>query len=56
MVSDAGIGDCTYVGSSDTSLIDYVPRDLLNHFFSFGIHDPNPLSDHFIIEFLLEFK
>ena len=28
----------------------------MNNFCSFGVHDPNPLSDHCIIEFSLEFK
>ena len=56
--SDAGVGECTYVGYGGTSLIDYVlvSEDLLNKFCSFDVHDPNPLSDHCIIEFSLEFK
>ena len=51
--SDAGVGECTYVGSSGTSLIDYVlvSEDVLNNLCSFCVHDPNPLSDHCIIEF-----
>ena len=49
--SDAGIGECTYVGSSGSSLIDYVlvSEDLLKCFASFDVYDPNPVSDHCLI-------
>ena len=50
--SDAGIGECTYVGSSGASLIDYVlvSEDLLKCFVTFDVFDPNPISDHCLIQ------
>ena len=56
--SDAGIGECTYLGSSGSSLIDYVlvSEDLLKCFASFDVYDPNPVSDHCLIEFLLNLR
>ena len=46
--SDAGVGECTYIGSSGASLIDYVlvPEELLTNFVTFDVFDPNPISDH----------
>ena len=56
--SDAGIGECTYVGSSGASLIDYVlvSEDLLKCFATFDVFDPNPISDHCLIEFSLNLR
>ena len=56
--SDAGTGECTYVGSSGTSLIDYVlvSEDLLKCFATFDVYDPNPVSDHCLIEFSLNLR
>ena len=56
--SDAGIGECTYVGSSGTSLIDYVlvSEKLLKYFVTFDVFDPNPISDHCLIEFSLDLR
>ena len=56
--SDAGVGECTYVGSSGTSLIDYVlvSEELLTNFVTFDVFDPNPISDHCVIEFSLKMK
>ena len=54
--SDANTGECTYVGSSGTSLVDYVlvSEDLLKCFVTFDVFDPNPISDHCLIEFSLK--
>ena len=56
--SDAGVGECTYVGSSGAGLIDYVlvSEELLTNFVTFDVFDPNPISDHCVIEFSLKMK
>ena len=56
--SDAYTGECTYVGSSGTSLVDYVlvSEDLLKCFVTFDVFDPNPISDHCLIEFSLKLR
>ena len=53
--SDKGVGECTYVGTSGSSLIDYVlvSEDLMQSFNEFIVHNPNPISDHCVIEFSL---
>ena len=50
---DAEVGKCTYVGSTGSSLIDYVlvSENLFDAFSSFTVSDPNILSDHCIINF-----
>ena len=44
------------MGSSGTSLVDYVlvSEDLLKCFVTFDVFDPNPISDHCLIEFSLK--
>ena len=51
--SDSGVGECTYVGTGGSSLVDYVlvSEDLLQCFNEFTVHDPNPYTDHCVIEF-----
>ena len=51
--SDAGSGECTYVGSSGNSLIDYVLVSEDLRFDYFDVFDPNPISDLCLIEFSL---
>ena len=46
MGSDAGIGECTYVGSSGNSLIDYVLVSEDLRFNTFDVFDQNHISDH----------
>lgn len=57
IAEDAGIGKCTYVGARGTSLIDYVIADpeLFKYFSSFRVEDPNILSDHCMVNFMLCF-
>ena len=51
--SDSVVGECTYVGTGGSSLVDYVlvSEDLLQCFDEFTVHDPNPYTDHCVIEF-----
>jgi len=53
---DAGVGKYTFVGHRGSSLVDYVivSESLYPFMQSFNVHDPNPLSDHNIIEFSFE--
>ena len=46
--SDSVVGECTYVGTGRSSLVDYVlvSEDLLQCFDEFTVHDPNPYYDH----------
>ena len=52
---DRDVGAYTFVGSRGSSLVDYCIAnvDLFELFVSFYVHDPNPLSDHCLIEFSL---
>ena len=54
----SGVGKCTCVGSRGSSLIDYVIADeeLLEYFSNFCIEDPNILSDHCVLNFVLDFE
>jgi hypothetical protein len=53
---DAGIGKYTFVGHRGCSLVDYVivSETVYPFFTSFVVHDPNPLSDHCLIECVCE--
>ena len=55
---DAGVGKCTYVGSRGSSLIDYViaVQDLFKYFSNFCVNDPNILSDHCVLNFVMNFE
>ena len=55
---DAGVGKCTYVGSRGSSLIDYViaDQDLFKYFSNFCVNDPNILSDHCVLNFVMNFE
>ena len=54
---DDGVGKCTYVGSRGSGLIDYVIADteLFKYFSNFCVEDPNILSDHCAVKFMLTF-
>ena len=54
---DSGVGKCTYVGSRGSSFIDYVIADheLFEYFSNFCVEDPNILSDHCALNFVLDF-
>ena len=54
---DDGVGKCTYVGSRGSSLIDYVITytELFKYFSNFCVEDPNILSDHCAVKFMLTF-
>ena len=54
--ADAMEGKCTYVGSRGSSLIDYVivSEDLLSHISDFYVSDPNILSDHCTVNFVIQ--
>ncbi|MCG8076814.1 MAG: hypothetical protein JAY75_11300 [Candidatus Thiodiazotropha taylori] len=56
--ADKGIGKYTYVGSTGSSVIDYVLVSpcLLNVIQHFLVNDPNILSDHCSIEFTIPCK
>ena len=49
---------CTYVGSGESSLIEYVlvGQNLLKQFVTFYVDDPNILSDHCAINLSLHFR
>ena len=53
--SDEGVGECTYVGATGSSLVDYVlvSEDLMQSFNEFIVHKPNPNSDHCVKELSL---
>ena len=52
---DYGVGQYTYIGSTGSSLIDYVivTPSLLDCFTSFQVCEPNIISDHCAVEFSL---
>ncbi|MEW8146389.1 MAG: hypothetical protein AB2788_11585, partial [Candidatus Thiodiazotropha endolucinida] len=56
--TDKGIGKYTYVGSSGSSVVDYVivSESLLNNISQFCVCDPNILSDHCTLTFSLTSK
>ncbi len=47
------LGNCTYVGSGGSSLVDLVITNecMLKYFSSFIVEEPNILSDHCVVEF-----
>ena len=53
---DNNVGKYTFVGHRGRSVVDYViaSQELFECFTSFVVHDPNPLSDHCLIQFTLE--
>ena len=55
---DSGVRKCTYVDSRGSSLIDYVIADqeLFEYFSNFCVEDPNILSDHCMLNFVLDFE
>jgi len=55
---DKGIGRYTYVGSSGSSLVDYVipTQNLFSFVDTFVVKEPNILSDHCLIDFSFTFK
>ena len=55
---DSGVRKCTYVGSRGSSLIDYAIADqeLFEYFSDFCVEDPNILSDHCVLNFVLDFE
>ena len=55
---DAGDGKCTYVGSRGSSLIDYViaDQDLFKYLSNFCVNDPDILSDHCVLNFVMNFE
>ena len=50
---DAGVGECTFVGSRGSSMVDYVivSQNLLPKFMSFSVDEPNIISDHCVLSF-----
>jgi exonuclease III len=55
--SDKGMGRYTFVGHRGSSLVDYVigTQNLLKSVKRFDVSEPNILSDHCLINFVLEF-
>lgn len=53
---DASVGKYTFVGSRDSSMVDYVfaSESLFNFISSFTVHDPNSLTDHCLIEYTFQ--
>ena len=51
--SDSGVGKYTYVGSTGSSVVDYVITNpsLLDFIHKFDIGEPNILSDHYAVQF-----
>ena len=54
---DRGIGKFTFVGSRGSSVVDYIlaSQNLFDYVSKFKMHDPNLLSDHFLITLSFEF-
>ena len=50
---DKGIGKCTYIGGTGSSVVDYVlvSESVFNLISKFSIGDPNILSDHCEVNF-----
>jgi len=55
---DKGIGRYTYVGSSGSSLVDYVitTQNLFSFVDTFVVKEPTILSDHCLIDFSITFN